>query len=148
MPTILSPSGFIAQTILDSVSRDMRQLLSNTVGTQDATILLDYVNRVQLDLLRTSSWQFILSPVKRFLTEPEQTDYWFGTTGQNPGGTVDTGLNITDLGRFRQNSVIDRSNFKQLLRVSEPPVVAALSFQDSQARPGRPATWRNDPTTP
>jgi|SRR5581483_8226037 len=150
MPTVLQQTtspGFTAQTVLNSVSQDMRQLISASANA-DATLLLDYVNRIQLDLLRFSPWTFNVSNVKRFITEPLRTDYWLGATGSNLAGTVDTGLNLSDLGRIRKDSVMDRSNYVPLDWVSEAPLTTGLAYQDTQSRPGRPAVWRNDPNSP
>jgi hypothetical protein len=133
------------QNILDGVAQDIRNILTSPA---DDAILIDYTNRINQTLLRASRWQFLLAPVKRFITLREQTDYWLGAAGSNPAGTVDTGLNLTDLDVIKQGSVFDRSNFRSLLRVTESPLITTLSLRDATSRPARLALWRHDPDTP
>lgn len=137
------------QNIIDSVAQDIRQQLQSTVGSGSAAILMDYVNRVQLQLLRLSQWRFLKSDLKRFLTSEGVTDYWIGTTGSGsiPSSAVDTGLNITDIDWVDRNSVLDRSNFRGLFETLETPLNSLYSYQDASMRPGRPRLWRYDKTS-
>jgi hypothetical protein len=109
MPTIVGATT-TAQTVLNSVSQDIRKQLDSQ-GT-DATILLDYLSRVQLDLLRLTRWEFLSAPKQRFVTQLGVTDYWIGSAGAAPAGTYDTNLNLTDYEFIRKDSVIDRTNDK------------------------------------
>ena len=153
---ILTPSGAplfttttTAQNIMDAVAQDVRETLDSSSGANNnQAILLDYVNRTSLELMRVSRWLFSLSPVKRFVTSLGVTDYWVGPVENNPPGTVDTKLDLNDLRTFKPGTVYDRSNFVPLLKVDESPLVAKAAFADSSARPGRPAQWRQSPDTP
>ena len=141
-----SPSSLAtttAQNIIDCASRKVRAVLG-TSGS-DADLFLEHINEIQLQILRQSRWEFLLSAPKYFMTEPQQTDYWLGTAGSNPVGTVDTGLALTDFDRMKDDSVYDRSAFKLLKRVNERPVSSGLQYASGQSRPGAPAVWRHDP---
>lgn len=135
------------QNVLDAVSRDVRQVLSST-ATPDTTILIDYVDRVSLELLRFSQWQFLLSAPQLFITQQGVTDYWLGAIGSNPGGTYDTQLNLLDVRDIKAKSVYDRTNFVSLQRVDEPPLLGRLAYPDDTQRQGRPAQWRQSNDTP
>lgn len=135
-----------AQAIVNSVSQDIRGQLA-TSGS-DTTVLLDYINRVSLELLRASRWKFLLSPVQHIVTQQELPSYWLGPIGDAPPGAYDTGLDLSDVRYISPNSVFDRSNFHLLERVDENPNSPALRFADDTARPGRPRVWRNSPDTP
>lgn len=131
--------------ILAGVENDLRLEINQT---DNPAVLIDYCNRVHLQMLRFSRWQFLLSPPQRFVTQMEQTDYWVGPSGANPAGTVDTGLNLSDMGIVREGTVFDRSNYRNLKRTTEPPNIDKLELGDSASRPGRPRLWRNAPDTP
>lgn len=131
--------------ILGGVENDLRLEINQT---DNPAILIDYCNRVCLQIMRFSRWQFMLSAPKRFVTQMEQTDYWVGAVGAAADGTTDTGLDLTDLGIIREGTVYDRSNFRLLKRVTEAPNISKLEFADIQSRPGRPRLWRNAPDTP
>jgi hypothetical protein len=144
------PAGFsfttTAQDIINASSQDIRQQLGTTGA--DANILLDYTNRVQLEILRRSRWQYSLSAIQRFITELEQTDYWIGPTGQGPAGSVDTGLNLTNVFRIQKDSFFDRSNYRQLTQIANAPNLRTTQLRDGLGRPGLPAVFRSDPTNP
>lgn len=131
------------QQIVNSSTTD----IMNQIGTNHP-ILLDYANRISLDLLRSTKWDFLLSDVQTFITRAGVTAYWIGATGSAPAGTYDTGLNITDIKFVQHGSVYDRSNFKTLGSVAAAPVSAVLSYTDGTSRPGRPAVYRNNIDTP
>ncbi len=131
------------QDIVDCTSQDVRTLLASSGA--DATILLDYTNRVQQRILRDSRWEYLQSAPKYFVTEDEQTDYWVGAAGSNPLGSVDTGLNLSDFDRVKDDSVYDRSNFRLLKRIDTPPNAPALQDRSGVSRPTRPALFRHDP---
>lgn len=120
-----------------------RKLRNELASTSDE--LLAFTDDVQLDMLRRSRWQFLESAPKFFITEAEQSDYWIGTTGSNPAGTVDTGLNLGDFDKIKDNSVMDRSNYRLLPRVLTNPNHPSLQFQSGAIRPGVPAVFRHDP---
>lgn len=136
----------MAITVSQVVSSAQTDIM-NQIGTNHP-ILLDYCNRISLDLLRTTKWDFLESDVQTFMTRQGVTSYWIGATGTNPAGTYDTGLNLTNVKFIKHGSVYDRSNFKTLGSVTEAPVSAVLSYTDGTARPGRPAVYRNNIDTP
>jgi hypothetical protein len=111
-------------------------------------MLLDFCNRISLDMLRSTKWDFLESDVQTFLTRQGVTAYWIGATGANPAGTFDTGLNLTNVKFIKHGSVYDRSNFRTLGSVTEMPVSAVLNYTDGTSRPGRPAVYRNNVDTP
>lgn len=133
-------------TITALTSQDIRSQLANT-GT-DQSILVSFVERVQLDMLRTSNWAFLLSTAKQFITQPGVTDYWIGATGSNPAGSVDTSLNISDLKRIDEESVFDRSNFRQLNKIEFKPDSSGLNYRDNTSRTDLPKAWVEEPTAP
>jgi len=144
------PAGFTfttpAQAIINGASQDIRQQLGITGA--DANILLDYVNRIQLEILRQSRWTYSLSDVQHFITALGQTDYWIGPTASLPVGTVDTGLNLSNVFRVQKDSFYDRSNQRQLTQLTNSPNSSTMSFSTGQSRTGLPAVWRNDPIDP
>jgi hypothetical protein len=150
LPPSNSPRMFnnttTAQAVMDAVSQDLRNQLSSAIGTVDAGILLDYVNRVSLDLLKVSKWWFLLSAPEIFITQSGVTNYWIGAIGANPFGTYDTQLNLTDVRYVKPKSVVDRTNFRPLGSYNEMPLSAKLTYGDASSRPGRPAVWRQDET--
>jgi hypothetical protein len=127
-------------------SQDIRSQLANS-GT-DQSILVSFVERIQLDMLRTSNWTFLLSGAKQFITQTGVTDYWIGATGSQPSGAVDTGLNLTDLKRINEDSVYDRSNFRQLDKIEYKPNAPGLSYADNTSRQDIPRAWVEDPDRP
>lgn len=131
------------QQVVTSVQTDV----ANQIGVNHP-LLLDYCNRISLDMLRSTKWDFLESDVQSFLTRQGVTAYWIGATGSAPAGTFDTGLNLTDVKFIKHGSVYDRSNFRTLGSVTEAPVSAVLSFTDGTSRPGRPAIYRNNIDTP
>lgn len=134
------------QNIIDAVSLDARQVLGTTGG--DATILLDWVDRIHKELLRKSRWSFTLSGVKHFLTEKGQIDYWIGATGSEPTGAVDTGLNITDMGSIKSGSVFDRSNRRALKSSRVKLLDGTLVRRDGSYEMREPRVWVQDVDTP
>lgn len=149
MATLLevrTPKYPTAQSIIDSASQDSRKLLSNSGS--DASILLDYVNRVCLFVLRVAKWEFLRAPAQQFITAMGQTDYWIGSVGQGPITATDTLLNLPDFDRIEQTSVFDRSNFRQLGLTRVELNNAGFSQRDSSQRMEKPRLFRNDPNTP
>lgn len=128
-------------------SSDVRTQLDSTNGG-DLAILVAFVERIQLDMLRTSNWTFLQSAAKKFITQPGITDYWVGATGTGPAGSVDTGLNITNLKRFNEDSVFNRSTFQQLTSSVHRPTDYGLSQADSASKTGQPNVWVENPDTP
>lgn len=132
---------------MECVSQDVRRVLNPNQGqTQiaDSSLLLDYVNRISLQMLRFSRWQFLLSAPQAFVTVPGQTDYWYGPTGSAPLGTVDTGLNLSDVSVIKRDMVYVRGTSypPQLSPTADPPTTVSLIL------PSRPLFWRNDVSTP
>lgn len=135
------------QSIISATSQDIRQQLA--ASGADSNIILDYVNRVQLTLLRAVRWNFLLNTdIKYFITEREQTDYWVGPVGTGPAGSVETNLNLTDLDIILRNSVMDITNAQPLEKVEARPFDISLTTSDAQFRPGPPSEWRQDLSTP
>jgi hypothetical protein len=131
------------QQIVTSATTD----IMNQIGTNHP-VLLDYCNRITYDILRATKWDFMLADVQSFITRQGVTAYWIGAAGQNPPGSYDTGLNITNLKWIQHGSVYDRSNFIELGSVAAMPVSAVLSYTDGTSRPGRPCVYRNNVDTP
>lgn len=151
MPIILSPSvnsgpvsGFpTAQSVVNSVATDLLQRIA-----PENPVLLDYINRVQLQLLRVSRWKFLLSSPQRFVTRRGRSDYWIGTAGAASIDTIDTGLNIGNLGPIKTDTFYDRSTFRLLKRITEAPLMARFMYRDDSPRLSKPRMWRNDVSTP
>ena len=137
-----------AQTILNSVSQDVRRTLSATVPDDGASVLLDYVNRTSLELLRISRWNFLMSPIQRFFTQLGVVNYWIGPSGQASAGQYDTNLNLTDVRLIADGSVVDRTNFRLLHRVNQMPISAVQMYPDETQRMGRPTSWMQQPDIP
>src|SRR5579859_6326956 len=132
-------------TISAMIPRLRRDILG-AIG-QDSTRYLEAFNRVQLNLLRYADWKWLNSAALTFITEEEQTDYFVGT-GTAPLGSVNTGLNLSDIGRLMDSSVFDRSNHRQLARTDEPPLNDQFAFDDGTMRRDKPRLYRNAPDTP
>lgn len=141
-PSSNTGTGPSVQDIITEVSQDIRRLLADSGS--DATILLNYVNRVQLDICRASRWNFLLSAPQRFVTSLEATDYWIGAAGSATVATVDTLLDLSDLDYVKADSVFDRTNSRRLSKVSYPPNNLAWQFPDSQSRKSNPINFRHD----
>lgn len=124
------------QNIADEVARDAARALS-----PDHPLLLDWVNRIHLEILRTSRWKFLESSRQYFTTRKGQTEYFIGSTTA-PAGTFDTGLALTDVDYIRKDSVIDRSNWRPLQETRDYPPNIQLSFQDERGVQDRPKQWR------
>lgn len=142
-PTGCGPINVTAQQVVNSLSTDFQQRIA-----PEDPIVLDYINRVQLKLLRISRWQFLLSPPQRFVTQRDRSDYWIGPVSQGPLDVVDTGLNITNLGPIKTDTFFDRSNFHLLSRTQEQLLASQFAFRDSSSKKGIPRSWRNAPDTP
>lgn len=142
-PTPTSPYTTTVCDILNSVSEDLLQGVAN-----ESPKLYDYINRVSYEILRTSRWTFLERGPVEFITQREQTDYWIGPSGQGPYTSVETNLNLTDLGIIKKNTVWDYTNNRVLQQVANAPLTNRLKFPDSLSRAGKPAVWRNDPDSP
>lgn len=132
-----------AQLVVDSVSTDLLQRIA-----PEDPVLLDYINRVQLQLLRVSRWQFLKSPLQSFVTRVGRSDYWIGPSGSGPLDVVDTGLNISNLGPIDSDSFYDRTNYRLLKRINEQILSATFAYRDGSSRLGPPREWRVDASTP
>lgn len=131
---------YTAQDIINGTSQDLRSQLPT-----NSTILLDYVDRIHKEIMRSSRWSFLLSGTQQLITEPGVTDYWIAAIGSNPQGSIDTGLNLTDVFRIKDDAVIDRSNNQQLSRVtSKPPNFTTFETPDGQSRQLRPTNFAHD----
>jgi hypothetical protein len=132
-----------AQQVVNSVSTDLLQRIA-----PEDPVLLDYINRVQLQLLRVSRWKFLKSPLQSFVTRIGRSDYWIGPAGSGPLDVVDTGLNISNLGPIDSDSFYDRTNYRLLKRINEQILSATFAYRDSSSRLGPPREFRVDPSTP
>lgn len=131
---------YTAQDIINGASQDLRSQLPVS-----STILLDYVDRIHKEIIRSSRWQFMLSDAQQFITEQGVTNYWIAATGSNPQGSVDTGLNLVDVFRIKEDTVLDRSNNTQLFRTqSRPPNFTTFEFPDGQSRQLRPTNFAHE----
>lgn len=132
--------SFTVQDAVNGTTQDIRRQLAP--NGSDASILVDYTNRVQLEILRSSRWKFTLAPLQDIATVTGSGDYWIGATGQNPGGTVDTGLNLNDVRVIKSSTVFDRTNYRRLALTDERPL--SQTFVTNS----RPRLYRNDSATP
>ncbi len=136
---VTAPSPGITTLVSDieaCVSQDVRGVLQ-TSGDQG--LLIDYTNRISMEMLRYSRWKFLLSGVQTFSTVVGQTDYWIGPAG---GGANDTGLDIDDLQSIKRDSVFDRTNMRRIFQTEERPL--SHEFDNNSF----PKVWRNDGSTP
>lgn len=132
-----------ARNVVNSVATDLLQRIA-----PEDPVLLDYINRVQLQLLRVSRWKFLQSAPQRFVTQLGRSDYWIGPTGQGPLDVVDTGLNIPNIGPVKTDTFYDRSNFRLLKRTNEQILSPSYVNRDASSRLGPPRMWRVAPDTP
>jgi hypothetical protein len=137
--TLTDSTTTTAATIIAKASQDARKLVDNSA---DATLLVDYVDRIHKELLRLSRFRWLLSGVQQFSTADGVTDYWIGPTADLPGGMTDTGLNLSDVYTIKRGTVFDRTNYQQLFPTGEAPLG---SFFEQSAKP---RLWRNDVSTP
>lgn len=156
MPIIVNSSApanstTTVQQVLNCASQDVRGVLNPNAGaTQavDTAILLDYTNRISLDLLRHSRYTFLVSQPVSFSTVvttpggPVNNLYWVGPTGQGPVGTIDTLLNLTDFDIVKRDTVIDYSNMKRLAVSELQPVSQEFTL------PAKPRIWQNLSSSP
>ena len=136
------------QAAINKVAQDVRQMLQATANAPAQPLLIDYCNRAHAEILRLSRWHFMLSETQYFMTTFGQTDYWIGAKGTNPGGTVDTALNLTDVDRLKSRSVRDYSNNRTLGKEAAQPLANSLNWKSGQPRLGRPATYVQDNNDP
>src|ERR1700722_11845015 len=128
-PSSLPPNGCTTsvQTVLGQVSNDLLLRMGPAHPS-----LLDYVNRIQLDILKVSRFKWLWSPPQKFLTVLGQTDYWIGPgTGLPPvAGTAPTGLQLGDVQFIQEGTVYDRTNKTNLTRIQSAPNQLTSSFAD------------------
>ena len=148
MPILLSGPGgssagatYTAQDIISGTSQDLRSQLPT-----NSPILLDYVDRIHKEIIRSSArWDFMLASPQQFITEPGITDYWIAATGTNPQGSIDTGLNLTDVHRIKDDTVFDRSDYTPIYRVNvKPPNLTTFQTPDGQSRLLRPTNFSHE----
>lgn len=141
------------QDIINCASQEVRGVLNPNFGATQAVdlqILTSYTQSISLDLLRHSRWTFLDSaPVSFFTTgtapnspQPWNNSYWLGPIGQAPLGTIDTGLNLTDLDIIKRDTVIDYTTMKRLAITELQPVLREFT------RPGKPRVWQNLSSSP
>ena len=132
------------QNVIDRVSQDIRLQLASTPGSQGQPVLIDYANRVQLEMLRFSRWIFLRSDTLYFMTAFGQTDYWIGPNAKAPVGMVNTALNLSDVDYIQQDSVWDVSHNRQLTAQTSQPLGFGLNFASGQTRPAEPRVFFQD----
>lgn len=111
---------------------------------------MEWLNQINLDLLRHSRWTFLLSPPATFSTTATPTGqttsqnnkYWVGIAGTNPAGTVDAGANLADLDIIKRDSMIDYTNFKRLGYTELQPVAQEYTL------PAKPRLWQQLSSSP
>lgn len=134
--------------VINGVSQDVRGQLSSLVGTTGQPILIDYTNRIHKQMLRFSRWNFLRSEPQYFLTAKGQSAYWVGPTGDGPGGSVDTGLDLSDVYQFKKDSVCDLSNDRELKWLDSKPIGPNLNNPTGGGRPGLPAVFNQNLNIP
>lgn len=137
----------LVQDIMNGVSQDIHSQLSPTTNPGQG-ILIDYTNRVHKQVLRFSRWTFLSSDFLYFLTERGQSKYWLGQAQDQPPGTVDTGLHLNDVDKFKKDDVFDISNLRQLKWLSSPPIGPNLITPSGTQRPGLPSNFIQNPNNP
>ena len=135
------------QDILNGVSQDIHSQLSATTNP-GVNILIDYTNRVHKQVLRFSRWTFLSSDFLFFLTDRGQSKYWLGQAQDQPPGTVDTGLHLTDVDKLNKQEIWDITNLRQLKWLSSPPIGPNLITQTGVQRPGLPSNFIQNPNNP
>lgn len=114
-----STSTTTVTSVIAKVSQDIRGLLGTTGG--DATILIDFTNRVHEDILRKTRWHFLRSNIKTFTTTSGVSKYYLGS-GSLPSGYTNTSLALADIFTIDEGSVFDRTNYRQIVRISARPL--------------------------
>lgn len=132
--------------MINCASQEVRGVLNpNTGATQavDKQILIDYTNRISLDILRHCRYVYLISAPFSFDTvataqgvTPFNNQYWIGPAGAAPPGTVDTGLNLIDYDIVKRDTVIDYTNFKRLAVSELQPVSQEFTL------PAKPRIWQ------
>lgn len=141
------------QDIMNGVSQDIHSQLAATIPVGQTSnpgpaILIDYTNRVHKQVLRFSRWTFLSSDFLYFLTDRGQNKYWLGLAQDQPPGTVDTGLHLSDVDKLNKQEVYDISNLRQLKWLSSPPVGPNLITPTNVQRPGLPSNFIQNPNNP
>jgi hypothetical protein len=137
--------------IINGASQDVRRLLDsvNPNAASDIATLIDYTNRIQLQLMREYRWRFLISGTLTFATVATFQDYWIGPLGGNPVTAVDTKLNLSNIGNVKPGTVFDRTSFHRLWNTDEAPLGPDFSNPASPTSiDGRPRLYRNDASTP
>lgn len=150
MPALIptySNTTTTVQNIMDGCAQDVRQVISSASGA-GVGILIDYANRINLQLLRASNWQFLVSQPQQFVTAVNATAYWLGTVGGGGLYAVDTGLGLSDIRVIRQDSVYDRTNNLKLYKTDWAPIGSNVEYSDGSYRPGRPKQYMSTFETP
>lgn len=133
-------------SIKTKVVRDLQDSFVNSGATN--SLIIDYCNRIQQMILARRRWKWMLSDPMQFVTEMGQTDYWIGETGAGPAGSVDTGLNITDLRLIEQGAVYDRTSGVSLWRTMDAPLDIDFDLPDTSYGQGQPIQYLTDQTNP
>jgi hypothetical protein len=134
-----SDSTTSAQAVITCASNEIRRVLSDSGA--DGVLILDWVNEIHKDFLRRTRWVFLKSATQSFTTVSGEDRYFIGT-GAAPSGSTDVSLDLTDIFTIAENSVVDRTNYSQIVRVAEKPLGA------SWVSAGYPKVYRNDSESP
>ena len=132
---------------MNGCSQDIHSQLSTT-SNPGLGILIDYTNRIHKQVLRFSRWTFLSSDFLYFLTDRGQNKYWLGEAQDQPPGTVDTGLHLTDVDKFKKDEVYDITNLRALKWLSSPPIGPNLITPTGIQRPGLPSNFVQNPNNP
>jgi len=135
------------QDIINGASQDIHSQLS-AISAPGQAILIDYTNRIHKQVLRFSRWTFLSSDYLYFLTDRGQSKYWLGAAADQPPGTVDTGLHLTDVDKLKKDDVYDITNLRGLKWLSSPPIGPNLITQTGVQRPGLPSNFCQNPNNP
>lgn len=127
---LVTNATITVQDIVERVQRDMSKSIS---GTHPA--LLDYINRVHLDLLRHSRYRFLISEPLTFTTTAGTAKYYLGASAA-PSGSIDSGLHLSDLDMLVETSVANRSTYEPLAKTVDKPLNPAFDLAAS------PKLWR------
>lgn len=154
MPIIVSPSTAVAALtttqVSDIISPVIRDLSDRFAIAPQSDLLVDYVNRIQQDILgrRPQGWDWMWSLPQRFITERGQTEYWIGPAGSEDAGMVDTSLDLSDVRQVKKGHVYNRSTWTEIFNVAESPMWVNWQNEDASFSEGEPRQYRNDRLAP
>lgn len=151
MPIVIPPATSVAAlattTALSVVEQVQRDLNDRFAGGPRSMLVLDYINRIQQQILGHRRWDWMLSTPQRFVTERGQSDYWIGPSSAVDEGMVDTGLNLSDVRQVKKGHLYSRSEWTEIFNVLEGPMEAQWQWPDGSYSEGTPTQYRSDRLT-